>query len=125
MIPHGLPILVSPAGTTVWSPTDGTTPQELRGARATALADISHARATVDGHRLHLTFVKGQVHNLRLHPGNLIQAVDPAVTGHTTKVLSADWLAWIRHLSRGHHTVVLSTHVGADLLDITFHLKVT
>jgi len=122
-IPHGLPILASPAGSIEFESVP--TPPSVMLARLDAsLADITDRHATLDGTALPLHLVKSFVHPLTLQPGNLIQTVDPAVTGASTPVATGDWLTWIRHLSSGHHTLVLSDRFDGAIADITFHLTV-
>ena len=119
-----MPLLATPAGSIAWAPTDGSSPAELKAARDAQLTTLTDRRATVDGASLPLHLVKSFVHPLKLQPGNLVQTVDPNVSGTSTLVATGTWLTWIRDLTPGRHTVVLSTKIDGTTTDITLHLTV-
>ena len=123
-VPAGVPLLASPAGAIAWAPTDGTTPAELKAARDATSSPLPFAASPSTAGGLPLHLVKSFVHPLKLQPGNLTQAFDPNVTGTSTLVAHGDWITWIRDLTPGRHTVVLSDKVDGTTFAITFHITV-
>src|SRR4051794_3002217 len=83
-IARGQTLLATPGGTISWAPTDGTTPAELRSSCDEAFATLTGAETILDGNAVPRVAVKSFVHPMKLQPGNFAQAVDPAVTGHST-----------------------------------------
>jgi hypothetical protein len=121
-VPRGVPLLAVPAAVLEWRGAAMETPAQLRADLVATLPTLTDIHASLDRRPLHTTLVRGRPHRLRLHPGNLIQAVDPGVTGTSTLVLSAAYLAWVPPLRCGHHVVRLSDTIDGTVTDITFHV---
>jgi hypothetical protein len=127
-IPSGLPVLAPPGGVISWAPTDGRTDSELFETTAKQLQPIilDSVRVILDGERLR----RGRLYvsdpfDLDLEPGNLIQAVDPDVTGHSTRVMFAYWFTYIPELTPGDHLLVTSDKFkGIGLFRTRFHIHV-
>jgi hypothetical protein len=126
VIPTGTPLLATPGGVAAWVSGDVDTRAELLADRDAGLVGISDPRVTLDGRSLRVadSLRLSDVYTIRLEPGNLIQTVDPTVSGDTVRVASGPWLVRITPLPPGQHTLVLSDVIDGTVFDITFHITV-
>jgi hypothetical protein len=108
-IPADVPILVTPGGAIAWAPTDGTTDRQLRRSLLNFLSDliVQSVRLVLDGREIrHGDLVLPDPYTLSLEPGNLIQTVDPSVTGDETRVAEGWYFRLIGPLDPGDHVLV-------------------
>jgi hypothetical protein len=129
-ISAGTPLLAVPGGAIVWSPTDGTTDSELFSNLLTnylAPLLLDSVKVKVDGVLLPRgSLVIPDPYEMELEPGNLIQTVDPAVTGDSTTVLPAFFFTRIPGLTPGHHRIVTADRFeGIGLFKTVFNFTVT
>lgn len=126
-VPAETPLLVTPAGSSRWAPTDGKTPSELREALRIDLEEvISDVQMSIDGAPVDLTdaLVLTRVFMMPLEPGNFIQTVDPNVTGDKVQIAAGGWFVLIESLAPGEHVVVLSDVLSGETFQLTIHLTV-
>ena len=110
-IPSGVPVLATPGGYIAWSPTDGTTDRELSRSVFDALENLrlKSVHLRLDGEEIRHGALKiTDPYTMPLEPGNLIQTVDPAVTGDSTRVMTAWYFKLLAPLSPGEHTLIAS-----------------
>ncbi len=110
-VPEGVPILATPGGAIAWDPTDGKTDRQLRRSLYDVLAELrpNSVRLKLDGTQIpHGRLVSPDPYTLELEPGNLIETVDPAVKGHSTRIAEAWYFKVIKPLDPGHHVLVTS-----------------
>ena len=104
-----MPLLAS-GGAIVWAPTDGTTDSELFSTLLNTYLGplvLESVRVKVDGVLLpRQPLLIPDPYDMPLEPGNLIQTVDPAVTGDSTRVGIGFYFSWIDGLDPGTHTIV-------------------
>jgi hypothetical protein len=127
-IPAGVPILVPPGGVISWAPTDGRTDSQLFQTTARQLESVilESVKVKLDGEPVPVgrLFVSDPF-NLDLEPGNLIQEIDPNVTGDSTRVMFAYWFVYIPRLSSGSHLLVTSDKFqDVGLFRTRFHINV-
>ena len=116
-VPSGVSILVTPGGSISWAPSDGRTANQLHEDLFRALSRllVGSVRLTLDGDPIDAgPLVAPDPYSLHLEPGNLIQTVDPAVKGSSTRIAEAWYFALISPLASGDHVLV-----AADTYDYT------
>jgi hypothetical protein len=108
-IASGVPVLATPGGFIGWAPTDGTTDQRLARTLFDALENlrINSVHLRLDGEEVpHGDLKVSDPYTLPLEPGNLIQTVDPAVVGDSTRVIYGWYFKLIPSLTPGDHVLV-------------------
>lgn len=106
-IPRHVPILAPLGGTIEWSNTESD--QEMHDAVFRSLRHliVHSVHVRLDGEELpHGPLVAPDPYNLTLEPGNLIQTVDPSITGHTVRVADGWYFALLSPLHAGSHVLV-------------------
>ncbi len=108
-VPDGVPILATPGGVIAWAPTDGKTDNQLQRSIFNQLGplkqDSVHVR--LDGTEIpHGRLVSPDPYTIALEPGNLIQTIDPGVTGDSTRVADAFYFKVIDPLDPGDHVII-------------------
>lgn len=110
-IPAYTPILATPGGNITWAPTDGRTDQKLMKSLLGSLTNlmVRCVKLKVDGGEIdHGPLVIPDPYDLALQPGNLIQTVDPGVTGDSTRIVNGWYFELLSALSLGDHVIVAS-----------------
>jgi hypothetical protein len=110
-IPAYTPILTTPGGNIVWAPTDGKTDQALRKSLFASLTPllVRSVRVKVDGGEIdHGPLAVPDPHDIALEPGNLIETVDPGVTGDSTRIADGFYFELLQPLAPGDHVIVTS-----------------
>ena len=108
-IPAGVPILATPGGSIFWAPTFGTTDQKLRKATLAEqeLLLVRSVHLKLDGVEIdHGPTVMPDPYDLSLEPGNLLETVDPNVTGDSTRIAEAWYFTLFRPLDTGTYTLL-------------------
>jgi hypothetical protein len=110
-IPADVPILVTPGGAIAWAPTDGETDRQLRRSLFNMLSEliVQSVHLSLDGEEIdHGPLEVPDPYTLALEPGNLIQTVDPNVTGDSTRIADGFYFKLIGPLDPGDHVLVAS-----------------
>jgi hypothetical protein len=123
-IPAGMPIIMTPGVGFAWAPTDGETNAELLDAAPLFFSGISDPRVVLDGRRLRVgeAYVSDVI-DVKLHPGNFIQTVDPATEGlNSTKLAFVGYFVKVA-LSEGSHTLVIRDTITIEGDPLVFRYR--
>jgi hypothetical protein len=125
-VPAGTPVIATPGGTLLWSPTFGQTRDDLWAAVEADVATVSDVRMVLDGRRVALgdAFIDTHLFRMPLEPGNFVQQVDPSIGGDSVRAGLAGWFVKVRPLRPGEHRLVLADKLNGVLFKVVFHLAV-
>jgi hypothetical protein len=124
-VPAGMTLVGTPAGAFGWNESDDDLLHgNLRQLKGLVVPSIN---VKVDGAVVPRgAMVCPEPIDVELEPGNLLETIDPAVTGDSTRASICGWFYVLGPLSTGQHTVLLSDKfAGEKRFEVLFDVTVS